>query len=90
MKIDSMLRKKIKQRVIQEIKKEAEKKAFLITPYTLDNQEYAKILHAFPFLARYEVQQVQDKSIIAGFVLKWGSKILDASFAGRLDAYAKH
>lgn len=90
MKIDLTVRKKIKQRVLQEIRKEDEKKAFLITPYILNNQEYEKILHTFPFLAQYEVQQVQDKHLIAGFVVKWGSKILDASLATRLDTYANH
>lgn len=90
MKINPAIREKIKKKVIGEIKRLEKKKALLITPYILDTEEYAKFIDALPFLQEKEVEKIQDKTIIAGFIVKWDSKILDASFATRVNTLATH
>lgn len=85
MRIDAALRKKIKRHVLEELKKEEKKSAVLITPYVLTDKETNDIVANLPFLNGREIERREDKALIAGFVVTWGSKILDASLAGRLD-----
>lgn len=86
MKIDRALRTKIKQHVLEELKKEEKKRAVLITPYVLTDTEVNDIVDTLPFLQGREIEKREDKTLIAGFIITWGSKILDASLAGRLNA----
>lgn len=88
MRIDATLRKKIKRHVLEELKKEEKKSAVLITPYVLTDKETNDIVANLPFLHGREIERREDKALIAGFVVTWGSKILDASLAGRLDKVA--
>ncbi|HLD26591.1 MAG TPA: F0F1 ATP synthase subunit delta [Patescibacteria group bacterium] len=85
MKISQSLRAKIKQQVILELKKEEKKSAVLITSYAFTDKEVNDIIEILPFLRGCEIEKREDKSIIAGFIVSWGSKILDVSLAGRLD-----
>lgn len=85
MKIDAVLRKKIKTAVLTQLKKEEEEKAFLISPYEIKENELKPFYEVFPFLREKHLETRRDESLLAGFILKWGSKIIDASLAGRIN-----
>lgn len=90
MKINQSLRKKIKTAIITEIKKEELKNAVLITPYPLDQNRITVFYEVFPFLKQKKIETICDEKLIAGFILKWESKIIDASLSGRINALVKN
>lgn len=85
MKISQALKNRLKQAVIREIKKEEEEKAVIVVPYQLREDERDAIVQTLPFLQGRKIDIVQDKRIIAGFIIQWGSKIIDASVKNRID-----
>lgn len=64
------------------------KKAIIITPYKLDTKQRSAIVKAFPYLEKAGVENIQDKSLIGGFILKYGSTVFDASIKGAVDDLA--
>lgn len=76
----------MKLAALNELKKEEVQNALLITPYPLTEAQMAFFLAAFPFLQKMKIEKNYDSSLIAGFILKWDSKIIDASLRGRIDA----
>lgn len=85
MKINQSVRKKIRDIVIREVKKEEIGKATLTTPYELTTEDLGLFYNVFPFLQTKQLEKICDKKLIAGFILKWDSKILDLSLVGRID-----
>ncbi|OGK17375.1 hypothetical protein A2774_04225 [Candidatus Roizmanbacteria bacterium RIFCSPHIGHO2_01_FULL_39_12c] len=61
-----------------------EKNATLISAYKLSEEEINKIKKSFPEIKNYKLSNIIQTEIISGFMLKFGSYIMDFSLAGRL------
>lgn len=87
MKIDQKFKNQLKRYLVRKIK-ERKKKATLIVPYPIDNNQMALFYHQFPSLKRAEVEVKVNKAIIGGFILKLGSTVFDASILGKINRLA--
>lgn len=77
---------RVKPRLKEEVKKflrqkqeEEENKVIITTPYRLNEQDLKQVLDSFPDLKEKRAEQIIDDSLIAGIVIKHGSKITDLS-----------
>lgn len=60
-------------------------KALIITPYELEAKHKSRLVKALPYLKNIEIDYLQDKSLIGGFILRYGSTVFDASIKGAID-----
>lgn len=63
-------------------------KALIITAYELEAKQKSRLIKALPYLKNIEIDYLQDKSLIGGFILKYGSTVFDASIKGVVDDLA--
>lgn len=56
-----------------------EERATLIAPYQFSSREVTQIQNKIPLIAELPVDVVIDESIMAGFMIKVGSKLIDCS-----------
>ena len=82
---------KIKPRLKEELKKfmlskeeEEENRVVITSAYKLSEKEIKDISSLFPELAGKKVEQILDESLIAGVVIRHGSKVRDLSVRQKL------
>lgn len=82
---------KIKPRLKEELKKyllkrtsEEEKKVKIISAYKLTQEDLKDIYQNFPYLSKKDVDFAVDPELIAGIIIKQGSKLIDLSLVSRL------
>lgn len=82
---------KIKPRLKEELKKfllekeqEEERKAVISSAYRLSEKEIKEISALFPELKGKRIEQKLDESLIAGVVIRHGSKVRDLSLRHQL------
>lgn len=63
-------------------------KALIITAYELEAKQKSKLAKALPYLKNVEIDYLLDKSLIGGFILRYGSTVFDASIKGAIDDLA--
>ncbi|OGK14676.1 hypothetical protein A3C98_03700 [Candidatus Roizmanbacteria bacterium RIFCSPHIGHO2_02_FULL_37_15] len=84
MKIDKSIKESLKKYLAELLKKEKEK-ITLISAYPLDNTELSPLYEYIPDLKESQISFVIDKKILAGVVIKIGSKVIDLSLSDRLN-----
>lgn len=89
MKIDYKIKQDLEKYLKEKLREEKEK-IIIVSSYPLDHNDLGKIKTKFSFLKNSNniVNQV-DKSIIAGIVVKYGSKVIDLSLSSKLKNFKK-
>ena len=89
MQIDSKIKDDLK--IYLEKKIEGEKEvAEIVSVYPLKDDEVEKIRNAFPVLAKYRVRNVIRPSIVGGFIIRYGSSVINLSIANQLKSFKKY
>ena len=83
MKIDPVLRAELEEYLKQKIANES-KRVIIVAPYHMDESELNGIQEKFTVLQKAEIVQQEDKSLLGGFVIKFGSKMIDFSIKSEL------
>jgi F-type H+-transporting ATPase subunit delta len=85
MKIDEGLKKKIKKKIFEQLASSKKNKVIIITPIPLTNHQKDLILTHFSEYKHLPVENIIDKKLLGGFILKIGDTIIDASIQGRIN-----
>ncbi|MBI2051321.1 F0F1 ATP synthase subunit delta [Candidatus Roizmanbacteria bacterium] len=83
MKIDAETKLEIKK-FLQEKIEEEKRKVIVRSAYPLTKEEMELIFTLLPFLTKNDLATVVDRTLIAGVIIHYGSKVLDLSVKGRL------
>jgi len=88
MKIDPQIKKDLAARLKEDL---ATKKSqvVLVSAYKLDKKEESSLMLKLPILKQAQVKYEVDPKIIAGYVVRVGSKVLDLSLRGQLQNFKK-
>lgn len=83
MKIDPNLKEDLKQYIQNKI---AHQKSIVtvVSSYTLSNEEINSLKNNIPVLKDAEIHQEIDTDIMAGVIIKFGSKMIDLSLKSEL------
>ena len=87
MKINPKLKKDLKNFLLEKIKKE-QNRVFVLSADSLDIDGKNSLENKFPDLNWKETVYEIDKSLIAGIIIKVGSRIIDLSLSGSLSKLA--
>lgn len=82
MKIDPSVKEELKKFIENEAGQS--KKVTIITPYVLSAAELAEIKQKFLEFKAAEMNQELDKDLLGGFIIKFGSKMINLSIQGEL------
>ncbi len=88
MKIDPKIKKDLKERLRQEMEQKR-REVTVVAAYKVDAEEVKALKEKVPLLRVGVVKWVVDSSLIAGYVVKMGSKVLDLSLQGQLQSFKK-
>lgn len=88
MKIDPAIKKDLAERLKQDLAQK-KKQVVLVSAYKLDKKELDAVVAKVPDLKKAQVMLEVDPSIIAGYVIRVGSKVLDLSLKGQLNNFKK-
>lgn len=83
MKIDPRLRESIKKFIKDSIRRKSEKVS-VISAYKLTQDEWKLLLKRFPFLKDKDIVEKIEPEILAGIIIQYRSKVLDASLRGQV------
>ncbi len=83
MKIKAEIKKDIKRFIREGLKKKQEE-VTIIAPYTILPDDLQEIIKLYPQLESKKLITVVDPNIIAGVVIKMGTKVLDLSLANKI------
>lgn len=83
MKIKSEIKEDIKKFIRERLQKKQEE-VTIISPYTLSSDDLQEIINQYPQLESKKLIKVVDKNIIAGIIIKLGTKVLDLSLANKI------
>lgn len=83
MKIDPNLKKDLKE-YLQLRLKEQNQVVHLISSYEFGEDELAALKSALPMLGKAHIIKTTDPTILGGFILKFGSKMIDLSLKSEL------
>ncbi len=89
MKIDPQLRQELKDYLQKKLEHE-KSRVQIVSAYTLTEHEMNMIHSHFPFLKGADTENVVDKSIVAGVVIKFGTKMIDLSLKTKLISLQQH
>ncbi len=87
MDLTPALKQKLKSLVSEKVRELAEQQVVVTTAVALSESQKKAFQTTFPKLDGVTVTYKQDNSLIAGFVIEFGSSIIDASLASQIDAY---
>lgn len=85
MKIDSQLQSIVKKHFEEELE-EKYGRITLITTYKLDLHEMDSITNLFPLGNGKKIDNVVDPGILGGFIIQYGSKLIDVSIKSLLQS----
>lgn len=83
MKIDPVLKEELADYLKQKIA-DARKRVVIVSAYHLDEAELVAIEEKFSLLHKAQIIQEQDPSLLGGFIIKFGSKMIDLSIKSEL------
>lgn len=83
MKIDPNIKEDLKRYLEQKIKEE-KKQVTIISAYKLSDKEINALYNNFPFLRNSNPKFKIDMNLIAGVIIKIGTKIIDLSINSQL------
>lgn len=85
MKIDLKIKSELKLK-LKEVLASAKKKVLVSSAYELDSEEIEKLYQTIDGLRQSQIDYAVDKNLIAGYVIKVGSKVIDLSLKGKLQS----
>ncbi len=88
MPITIRFREELKKYLDDKITKE-KNTVIIITAYKLSDSEIGEIQSNIQVIKGYKTINIVDKSIIAGIIIKFGTKIIDLSLQGQLKNFKK-
>jgi F-type H+-transporting ATPase subunit delta len=83
MKIDFQLKQELKQYVLDRMDKE-KRKVTIISAYPLTDKELIILKQNIDVLDNTKIENKIDENLIAGVVIKFGTKLIDLSLKGEL------
>jgi len=66
-----------------------DEKTVIYSAYKLDQVEIESIIAKFPFIKIENIDNVVDKTVLAGVVIYHGSQVIDISLRGRVNSLKK-
>lgn len=86
MKIDPAIKKDLEKRLKEDL---ATKKSqvTIVSAYKLNPKDAEEIFKKFPSIKKSNIKYKIDESIIAGYVIKVGSRVVDISVKGQLESF---
>lgn len=85
MKIDPQLQSIVRKHFEEELE-EKYGRVTITTSYKLDLNEIESITTLFPFFKEKKIDNVVDKNILGGFIIRFGSKLIDISIKSLLQS----
>jgi len=79
MKIDTQLKKKLKDQLIKSIQTQKQETVIVKSPYSMTKDELSSMRSTLKIPQNHTLENVVDKELIGGFVIQHGSNIIDAS-----------
>lgn len=89
MELTPALRLKLKSLISEKVRELADQQIVITSAVTLSDSQKKDFVAAFPKLKGASVTYKQDTALIAGFVIEFGSSVIDASLASQIDATLK-
>jgi len=89
MKINPYIKENLKK-YLDELLKNEKDKITLVSAYALNNNELALLYQYVPRLKNSQINFEISKKVIAGVVIKIGSKVIDLSLWGQLNNLKNH
>ncbi len=89
MKINPELKEELRKYLEEQIGRE-KKKVTIVSAYPLSHAEKNAIVIAYPGLNKELVENIVDKTIVGGIIIKFGSKIIDLSIRSALHTFMQH
>lgn len=86
--IDSTIKEEIRKYLLERMTKDT-LTAVVYTPYKLSQNEINSVKKELPFFSKYRIINLVDKDIISGFIIKFGTKIIDVSMRNQLKNFQK-
>lgn len=86
--IDSTIKEEIRKYFLERMTKDT-LTAVVYTPYKLSQNEINSVKKELPFFSKYRIINLVDKDIISGFIIKFGTKIIDVSMRNQLKNFQK-
>lgn len=83
MKIKKEIKEDIKKFIRERLQKKQEE-VTIVAPYSLSTDDLQEIIKQYPQLESKKLITVVDANIIAGIVIKLGSRVLDLSLANKI------
>jgi F0F1-type ATP synthase delta subunit len=83
MKIDPQLKKELQTYITDRIRHSKEK-VYIYAPYELGKTEIQDIKKHIPYLHDNDMEVVVDKTVMAGVIIKFGTKMIDLSLKTEL------
>lgn len=88
MVIDVSIKEDIKK-YLESRSKETKDKGIIISAYKMSPDELENVKNSFNFLKGYRLSNRIDTKIIGGFIIKFGSKIIDLSLKTSLNNFKR-
>lgn len=85
MKIDPQLQSIVKKHFEEELE-EKYGRVTITTSYKLDLNEIESITNLFPIFKEKKIDNVIDRSLLGGFIIQFGSKLIDVSIKSLLQS----
>lgn len=85
MKIDQQLKKELKE-YIQDKLHQSKKTVTIVSSYPMNQNEIEGLRKQIPFLDGVRIVNTVDESILAGVVIKFGTKMIDLSLKTELQS----
>ncbi len=83
MKIKPHLKEELKKYLLEKERQESEK-ITIVSAHKLSNEEWEMIRNLYPQLKGKDVKNAIDQSLLAGVIIKRGSRIIDLSLRQKL------
>lgn len=88
MKVDPELKEELKKYIQQRIS-EKKQSVTVVAPYKMSDDELNLLRKKLPFLQDAHMNNEVDESLLAGAIIKFGSKMIDLSLKGQLQSLQK-
>lgn len=89
MELTPALKQKLKSLISEKVRELADQQIVITSAVALSDSQKKDFVAAFPKLKGSPVTYKNDSALIAGFVIEFGSSVIDASLASQIDATLK-
>ncbi|MFA9288429.1 MAG: F0F1 ATP synthase subunit delta [Weeksellaceae bacterium] len=89
MKIDPELKQDLRKYLKSRMDAEQQAQVTIVAPHKLSKEDVKSLQQKFPMLAKAEITQEIDTALIAGVVIRFGSRMIDLSLQSQLQKLEK-